>query len=108
MGWIHPSSASEAASLGIAPPYLSLGVACATGLPPGARVQLRLSGDAGPPATAEGTVGADGRLEVRFGIQRAASVAFEFASITPTSGAAPSPLPAGASGTVTLPANKAC
>lgn len=108
VGWIHPANAAEATSLGIAPPYLSLGVACATGLPPGASVQLRLGGDAGPPATASGTVSANGRLEVRFGIQRAASVSFEFASITPTSGAAPSPLPAGASGTVTLPASKPC
>lgn len=104
-GWDHPPLAVQFA---LAPPYLSVGVVCAKNLPPGARVRLNLSGAAGPPATAEGVVAADGSVSVLFGVQRAAEVIWEFDSLTPVSGTVRIALPAGGRATVTLPADKPC
>jgi hypothetical protein len=105
VGWDHPPLAVP---FTLAAPYLSVGIACDKGLPPGARVQIRLGGAAGPPPTADGMVNPDGSLMILFGIQRAAEITWEYASISPASGPAPASLPVGGKDTVTLPADKAC
>lgn len=73
----------------IAGAMVAVGLACASGLPPGAQVSIRVGGQTGALSPVGGVVLADGSVEVAFGLQRPGEIVWEFVSITAREGVLP-------------------
>jgi hypothetical protein len=98
VGW---DAAPTAREYGVGGPFAIVGFACAQGLPPGATVIVRATGNAGARPSLGVQVGMDGSVVVPFGLLRPGEVTWEFQSITLKDGSSYGMLPPGRTATAT-------